>query len=281
MVCWPPRGGQPAPPHMFILYLDESGTDSESRHFALAGLAVFERQTYFLSQNMEAIAQRYFGENAESVEFHSSALMAQQRRLKPPFSALDFSQRVTLRNEVYQIIAESNARLFGVAVEKNALDEEPYEYSLEQILSRFDRMLGRFYRDGNQERGIVVAAESSYRENLNALGRRVWNRGHRWGELKNLADVPFFAHAKSSRLLQLSDFVVNAIYRRYEEGDTRQFDKIAPKFDEDGGHLHGLVHHASTPWNCFCPACMSRRLTRPQGDGIERSEVREAAGEYS
>ena len=126
---------------MFILYLDESGTDAESRHFALAGLAVFERQTYFLSQQMDKVAQTYFRESSEEVELHSSALMARQRRLKPPFSSLDFGDRLTLRNEIYRVIADSNARLFGVAVEKSALDEDAYEYSLEQVLSRFDRML--------------------------------------------------------------------------------------------------------------------------------------------
>ena len=281
-VCWPPQGGQPAPKFaMFILYLDESGTDAESRHFALAGIAVFERETYFLSQQMDDIAREFFADASESIEFHSSSLMAQQRRLRPPYDSLDFGDRLRLRNRIIDVIVNSKATAFGVVVEKQALDEVPYEYALEQLLSRFDRMLNRLYQAGQQERGVIVAAESSYRENVNALDKRFWNRGHRWGDLKNIADVPFFAHAKSSRLLQLADFAVNAMYRRYEEGDARQFDRIAPRIDSEGGQLHGLVHHTKEPWNCFCPACMSRRFHRPTRTSTDQSSIGESSEMYN
>ena len=40
---------------MYILYLAESGTHDESGHFVVAGIAVFERQTYFLAQGMERL----------------------------------------------------------------------------------------------------------------------------------------------------------------------------------------------------------------------------------
>ena len=35
---------------MYILYLDESGTHDESGHFVVAGIAVFERQSYCPAQ---------------------------------------------------------------------------------------------------------------------------------------------------------------------------------------------------------------------------------------
>ncbi len=38
---------------MYILYLDESGTHAKSKHFVLAGLAVFERETYFLAKALD------------------------------------------------------------------------------------------------------------------------------------------------------------------------------------------------------------------------------------
>ena len=42
---------------MYLLYLDESGNEkgAEDRHFVLAGVAAFERQTYFLEQALDQI----------------------------------------------------------------------------------------------------------------------------------------------------------------------------------------------------------------------------------
>ena len=41
---------------MYLLYLDESGNENDpnDRYFVLAGLALFERQTYFLAQAFES-----------------------------------------------------------------------------------------------------------------------------------------------------------------------------------------------------------------------------------
>ena len=263
MVCWPPSGGQPAPSStMHIVYADEAGTHAEAAYFVLAGLAVFERETFFLSQDLDAIAERYFSGEPDSVELHSSLLMAQQGRIKEPYDSLDFEQRMALRNEVIRLIADSRAHLFAVAIEKAAIDESPYERALEEIIRRFDLMLRRFYQAGDRQRGIVVVAESSYRENLQALAKRIWTEGHRWGDTRNMADVPFFAHAKSSRLLQLADFAANAVYRRYEVGDARQFDVLAQRFDSESRQLHGLVHIARDRRDCACPACV---LWRAEG----------------
>lgn len=244
---------------MYIFYADESGTHAEAVYFVLAGLAVFERETFFLSQELDGIAERYFPGEPGSVELHSSLLMAQEHRITEPYKSLDPEQRRSLRNEVIRLIADSRTHLFAVAIEKAAIDESPYERALEELISRFDLMLKRFYQAGDQQRGIVVVAESSYRENLQALAKRIWTEGHRWGDTRNMADVPFFTHAKSSRLLQLADFVANAVYRRYEAGDASQFDVLAQRFDSESGQLHGLVHIARDRRDCACPACVLRR----------------------
>ena len=259
---------------MHILYADEAGTHADSVYFVLAGLAVFERETYFLSQDMDEIAQRYFPAESAEVELHSSALTAREKRLTPPYDSLTFSQRLELRMEVIQLIADSRAKLFAVAIEKSSVDEEPYDRALEEMVNRFDLMLNRLYQMGDQQRGIIVMAESSYRENIHRLAKRIWTEGHRWGEMRNIADVPFFAHARSTRLLQLADFAANAVYRRFEVGEARHFDPIARRFDAEGEHIHGLVHIANDRRNCFCPACLAWRLktrrserTLRDGDG--------------
>ena len=246
------------PLFMHIIYLDESGTH-DARHFVLAGLAVFERDTYFLAQQLYLLQRQYFPGHSRPINLHASELGASDETAKPPYDELPAKRRLELLRDVYPIIAQSRSRLFGIVIEKSTVPSNPYERVFEQVVSRFDQMLGRFFSQGDQQRGLIVVAESSYKENLELLARQIAEQGHSWGETHNLADIPYFASAGSTRLLQLADFVSNAIYRRYERGDARAFDVIMPRFDQEGGRIHGLVHLTANRSNCYCPACLSRR----------------------
>lgn len=256
---------------MYLLYADESGTPGSSRYFVLAGLAVFERQTYFLSRELDSIEARHFPDVSETVEFHSADLFARSSKLQAPFDQLSLDERKQLRDEILTIIAKSKTVLFAVAIEQDAVEEPPYELAIEELVNRFDRMLHRRFRGDDRQRGLVVVADSSYRQNIAALAKRIWREGHRWGQLRNMADGPFFAPARESRLLQLADFCSNAVYRRYEHGDIRQFDAIARRLDRQGRQLHGLVHYTRDRHSCFCPACLTRGLG---------TQVQEAAPEW-
>jgi len=245
-----------------ILYLDESGTQSTARYFVVAGLAVFERQTYFLSQALDQLQARVLPGQAEPAFFHAATLHAPPNRIPPPFSSLTDQERRALTNAIYQAIADSNAHIFAVAMEKAFLTGDPYERGFEEIVNRFDMMLARALRDqGEPQRGLVVIAESSYKENLERIARRIWAHGHRWGETHNMADIPYFAPAERTRLLQLADFVSNAVFAFYESENARAFNQIAPRIDQEDGRLHGLVHLARDRRSCYCPACVTRRAS--------------------
>jgi hypothetical protein len=256
-----------------IAYLDESGTHSTARYFVVAGLAVFERQTYFLAKSLDDLQSKYFPEAEDYIPFHASSLRAPEGRVPAPYDSLTVEDRRRLTADIYQVIAESNARIFAVAMEKDVIEGDPYERGFEEIVNRFDRFLGRIFRDrGEQQRGLIVVAESSYRENLELLARKIAAQGHRWGETHCLADIPYFAPSKSTRLLQLADFVANAVFGRYESGYSRDFDRIAVRLDQDEGRLHGLVHMATERRSCYCPACVTRRAY-PRPDIEELPEV--------
>lgn len=246
---------------MHIAYLDESGTHSGARCFVVASLCVFETETYFLAQKLDQLQATYLPEESGQVYFHASELRAQSSHVKPPFDSLNADQRRQLIYDIYDVIAESRATIFAVAMEKAAMDDDPYEYGFEQIVNRFDLMLGRVWKDRKErQRGLVVIAESSYRENLERLARKIWSQGHQWGATHNIADIPYFAPAKQTRLLQLADFVCNAVYGYYENGYAKNFQKIAQKFDQEGPQIHGLVHITKNRSICYCPACVSRRI---------------------
>ncbi|MBI3742807.1 MAG: DUF3800 domain-containing protein [Chloroflexi bacterium] len=253
---------------MHIVYLDESGTHESARYFIVAGVAVFERETYFLAQALDQIQAKYLPRVTGQVHFHASALRAPDGRVPAPFDVLTRAERNSLMGDIYRRIADSRASIFAIAIEKASVTTDHYEFGFEQVVSRFDQMLGRGYRDrGDQQRGLIVVAESGYRQNLEFLAQRIADRGHRWGETHNLADIPYFAPAKSTRLLQIADFVANAVFARYEHGINRDFEVIAPRLDQDNGRLHGLVHMSRDRQSCYCPACITRRvMSRPEPD---------------
>jgi hypothetical protein len=251
---------------LHILYLDESGVHAEANTFVLGGLAVFEREIYWMTEDVEAIQERYFPGLADPVEFHVAPLRAPDEKIPAPFNTLTKEQRRSLINDVYQVIRRHKAVVFGIAIEKKRIKEDPYERAFEELVSRFDLFLARKNALANaqgqeEHRGLIVVAESSYRQQLEILGRDFRGGATRWREVHNLADVPFFVPAANNRLLQLADFIANAIYGRYNSGYSRDFDVIATKFDKEGGRLHGMTH-LCTDAECPCIACLSKQQAR-------------------
>jgi hypothetical protein len=247
---------------MYILYLDESGDEhnQQDRHFVLAGAAIFERVTYFLSRDLDALQGRYFpGE--PPVDFHAA----------PIRSGKDRWRRVTKETR-QQILADVGATiahavpqglyLFGAVVEKSpALSgDEAVRRATEEVAQRFDRLLTRFYQQSppDPQRGLLVFAEGRFHKRA-----RVWVQGFRelgtqWGVLNNLSDIPYFAAANETRLLQIADYVAYALFRLYEHRDPTLVRPLLTRFDQESGRLHGLVHVGRAS-GCACPSCHNRR----------------------
>ena len=260
---------------MYLLYLDESGTHSAARHLVVGGLALFERGAYWLKRDLDEVVQRYFPENHASVAIHASPLRVRDgEAARPPFDQLTAAQRRALLEGAYEAIGGSaHPALFATVVDKqDAASGDPYEAAFEDIVSRFDRMLGRLHRGGDTQRGLVIVAESNYRERLETLGDRILRDGTRWSETRNLADVPLFTPAARTRLLQAADLVTNAVWGSYEKGLARDFQSLLPKFDREGDRLHGLTHLSANAAACFCVACYSWRAHRETRIGEEAGE---------
>jgi hypothetical protein len=255
---------------MYLLYVDESGQHGGG-HFVLVGAAVFERQTYWIGTALDQIQQRFLPELTEPVEFHASSIRAGR---EPPWGSLTNEQRHELLDGIYEAIRESQVVVFATVIERAWLppDKDEYEYAFESLVNRFDRFLSWRYREhDDQQRGLIIIAESQYRQRIETLARAIRRGGTRWGEARNLADIPLFTPAHNSRLLQVADFCANAVHGRFESGLARQFDRISPKFFECDRVVHGLAHYSNAFHECSCPGCLTRRLAP--------TEVRSAAGE--
>ena len=143
---------------MHLLYMDEAGsvTDSSQRHFILAGIALFERQTHWLQTELDDIVNSLGHPDPDRLEIHASHIV----------NGRGWRQQRELRNRRRAIILDGLAassalrgdwRLFGAVIDKQALSpQDPVEYAFEQLCSRFDHFLRRLYRQGNSQRGLII-----------------------------------------------------------------------------------------------------------------------------
>ena len=150
---------------MYLLYLDESGNENDpnDRYFVLGGVALFERQTYFLSQSLDQVQEKFFP-NHQPIPFHASEMRSGKdlwRKITPEI-------RRKILGEVGQAIIRSPARgrvLFAAAVEKSRTlwGEAAVEKATEEICRRFDIFLQRQYHENqNPQRGLIIFSEGRF-----------------------------------------------------------------------------------------------------------------------
>jgi hypothetical protein len=246
---------------MHVLYMDDSGTvgNPNDRFFVLGGVSVFERGIYHLIKATdECVASFNLGDD---VELHASHMYAGRdgvwRTVK------DRASREVMIQKALGLLVphQPSIRLFAVAIDKAAVSpRDPVELAFEEMCNRFNLFLQRSdNRNNDNQRGLLVMDEHKDERPLQSLARNFRINGGRWGHFRHLAEVPFFVDSKASRIVQLADLVAWSTRRKYEQQDGRFFDQLIPRFDADGGVIHGLFHmRGNTNVTCYCPACQSR-----------------------
>jgi hypothetical protein len=253
---------------MHVLYVDDSGSvsDTAQTYFVLGAVAVYERGIYHLIQAADDCVASFGFDEPDDVEIHGTDMYGGRGR---PWSAMrERGKRENLIHCALGTLVQPNSSvtLFAVAVHKAGVSpHDPIEIAFEELCNRFNLFLQRKQnRFGGRPRGLIVMDESRHERPLQALARNFRVNGSKWGQFRHLAEVPFFVDSKASRIIQLADLVAWSTFRKYEYADGRFFDPLVPRFDTDGGVIHGLYHMRGstigTP--CHCPACMSRAMGR-------------------
>jgi hypothetical protein len=255
---------------MYILYLDDSGSaaNSSEQYLVLGGLCVYEAQMEYFTRELDKLAMSIDAKDPHSVEFHASDIFGGRRTPWNTIKSRD-DRRAVLK-QVLEVVATAygSARVFACAVQKRSFpNRDPMEIAFEDLCSRFDRFLGRLASDGDRQRGLIILDKSAHETSLQGLARNFRVVGTRWGSIRHLADTPVFIDSKASRLVQIADHIAYAVFRRFEAADATYFDVIAPRFDAEGGRIHGLSHRHKDTLTCMCPACLTRRLRRSKDEG--------------
>ena len=98
----------------------------------------------------------------------------------------------------------------------------------------------RLHKNKNTQRGIIIFDKSTYETTIQSLAIDFRTIGYQWGVIRNFAEVPLFLDSKASRLIQLADIIAYSIFRYFEKGDNTFYSIIEPRFDAEGGIVHGL-----------------------------------------
>lgn len=226
---------------MHLLYVDESGSphDPNLQYFVLAGLSVFERQGYWIANKLDQIAARFNPGDHREIELHGSPMLSGRGMWRhypkdQRFKAIEDSLKVFVASHITN-------RLFASVIKKTAVSpQNPVEVAFEQLASRFDQYLMRLHRKGDTQRGIIIFDKSTYEASLQSLATDFRTVGHRWGVIRNFAEVPLFLDSKASRLIQLADIISYITLRHFERSDSYFFTMIQKRFDSEGGIVHGL-----------------------------------------
>lgn len=250
---------------MHLLYLDDSGSvgDKKDAYVILAGLAVYERVPYWYERELDNIAASVWPDNPRSIEFRGGDIFSGRGHWR---GVRKETRIQAYENALSHLGSSKRARLFGAAIHKETIAAQdptqhtlnPMEYAFEQVCSRFDQYLGRLHRANNTQRGLIVLDKSADERTLQNMARDFRLDGHRWGRLRNLAEVPLFVDSKATRMIQFADMIAYALRRYYERGEQRYFDLIARGFDAEGGIVHGLIHYVPANHSCSCPSCVRR-----------------------
>jgi hypothetical protein len=251
---------------MHILYIDDSGDveNPTERHFVLGGIAIFERGIYHQIVAADNCVDAFGLGDPVGIELHGSPMYNGRDGVWRTVRDRPTREKM-IKNALSSFSTAASVRLFAVVIDKEAVSpQDPIQLAFEELCNRFNLFLQRLNNrnPNDSQRGMIVMDESKHERPLQALARHFRVNGGRWGAFRNLAEVPLFVDSKASRLVQLADLVAWATWRRYEHSDGRFFDPLIPKFDSEGGVLHGLVHHREKRVDCYCPACHSRRSAR-------------------
>ncbi len=233
---------------MNLLYVDESGStiDPKQIFFVLAGICIFERQGYWISEELDKIAARFNPGDPNSVELHGSPML-NGRAFWRQFPLPD---RIKAIKDSLEVLAKSNAshRVFACVIRKSVVSpKDPVEVAFEQVVSRFDYYLKRLHKSGDTQRGIIIFDKSTYETTIQTLATDFRKIGHTWDVLRNLAEVPLFIDSRASRLIQLADLVAYSIFRKYESNDNQFLSIFNHKFDKEGDQVHGLCEKIVLP----------------------------------
>ena len=248
---------------MYFFYIDESGSPNgwqTQNHFVMGGVAIHEGQVSGLTNKLDEIQTTYFGELNVPIEFHAGDMKTGNKR----WHSVPEATREKMMMDVYDVIANAQFPTliaFGTAQHISKAENSEtvnLKITFQDICLRFNHFLIKAHKAGNTNKGLLIIDEAhkkQFKDLINAFRKE----GVRGVPIHNIVDIPYFSASQDTRMLQLADFCVYAVYRYYEKNDATYLNKILPRFDRRDLHHADGLRHVTKSLACTCIACSSRR----------------------
>jgi len=244
---------------MHLLYLDESGDPhswQSQKTYVMGGVAIHEGQIHGIGTLMDNLQNTHLPGLQIQVAFHAYDI----KQGKGHFQGIALSKRNQIVQDVYALIGGttfSNLVVFATAIDITAVTSpaQARRVVFEDVCEKFNGFLVHQYRAGFPAKGLLIIdqnREAEYRELVNDFK----SQGTTHGFLGNVIDIPYFGRCSQTRMLQLADFVANAVFEYYERNDPTYLNIILPRFH---GHAWGKLslgfgHVAKR--KCKCMVCI-------------------------
>jgi hypothetical protein len=251
---------------MHILYLDESGSPNSwniQKNFVLGGVAIHEGQIYALNRALNAIQEKYFPGITVPIEFHVSPI---RKGTPPHFNQFSEDVREQIINDVYDVIQKASFPgfiAFATSIDISAVKDptQVSEACFEDVCQHFNLFLHHQYKKGIPTKGLLIidrGREKQYLQHFTEFKKATEVEKF----LGNIIDIPYFAACSETRMLQIADFISNAVFRYYESGITKEMDKVLPRFYTGPKYqpISGLGHITNQK-GCQCHACQHHSVS--------------------
>ena len=152
-----------------------------------------------------------------------------------------------------------DARIFCEARDKiHAPSSKLFDIAFEQIVTRFDRCLAHFDRNGLlvQDNNVTVA------DKLTDTMRRYHSEGTLWSQVSHIVETPMFVDSRLTSMVQIADLCAYATRRFFENNERDLFGPIYRAFDRYRGTLVGLRHFTGPSFRCKCTVCRAHGRRR-------------------
>jgi hypothetical protein len=220
-------------------------------------------------------------------EASSEARSARKARYRDtdPFIHLTRLERSRLLNDAVDVIgAHDRIRLFAEAIHKDhptVARKDPgqlVEQAFEQVVSRFDTFLRKIDDTKRQQTGprsrvdyglLIIDQDKSAEPIMESIFNVFRQRGHSFGPMTHVIDVPLFASSAKVAGLQFVDICAYVVRRYFDKAqragshEEANFIKLLSRFDRDSfGRLHGVRHYVPHG-TCDCLICQERGHSSP------------------
>ena len=241
------------------LYLDSAGDPgwpppfgkSKLQWYVVAGVALTPEADLHAYEETDKILKKYI----PSTEWHSPKFELCYHDLirgKGIYSTLSHPQRLSMANEVFDLLLNLEPVLFATAINKLRLKQRyganaypPKSLSIRATIHRFAMFLKR-----KNMVGSVIMDEEEYRKDrkLQLMVRTFKRKGiiiRGWAyqpiyveKIDRVLNTINFTPSVTTPGIQLADFCSRSVWQHFERGKSRRFHQLSPLWDRSDSIIY-------------------------------------------